>query len=87
MSKNIKQISFGTFRSVCRYASIGTDYHGSSEFYLTCKRPDCIPRGHSWGICDSSHCPFYGCVGTDARIYVGDQLVATAENINFHLVG
>ena len=33
------------------------------------------------------HCPFYGCRGEDVRIYVGDRLVATAENVNFHLVG
>ena len=87
MSGNIKQIDFNTFMSVCRYRGIGTDYHGSSEFYLTCRKPDCIPRGSSWGICDIRHCPFYGCDGKDARIYIGDQLVATAESVNFHLVG
>ena len=87
MSESIKQIDFNTFSSVCRYRSIGADYHGSSEFYLTCHKPDCVPRGSSWGICDEHHCPFYGCCGKDAKIYVGDRLVATVKNVNFHLVG
>lgn len=51
-------MTFEEFQKTCKYMQYGCDQMGSHEFYETCRKPDMIPQGHSWGICDKNHCPF-----------------------------
>lgn len=53
-------MNFTTFQSHCKYAQYGLREGYSSEFELTCRRPDRIPEGCSWGACDKLHCPHFG---------------------------
>ena len=42
--------------SNCGYCKLGRSQDG---FIETCRHPNNIPRGHSWGECDIEHCPMY----------------------------
>lgn len=65
-------MDFLTFQSNCRSCKFGLKDGYLSEFELTCRRPDNIPRGHSWGICDEEHCPEFGVVINMKNITVYD---------------
>lgn len=47
--------SFYDFRRICKYFKEG---HENGEYVDKCRRPDCIPSGHSWSECDPKHCPY-----------------------------
>lgn len=53
-------MDFKTFQSSCRYAQYGLKDNTIRDFELTCRKPECVPQGHSWGICDEAHCPHFG---------------------------
>lgn len=53
-------MNFKTFQSNCKYAQYGLKDGYVSEFELTCRKPECIPCGCSWGMCDEAHCPYFG---------------------------
>lgn len=53
-------MNFKTFQSNCKYAQYGLKYGYVREFELTCRRPDRIPKGCSWGVCDEANCPHFG---------------------------
>ena len=53
-------MKFDVFQSQCKYAHWGIKEGYNSTFELTCRRPDCIPKGNSWGKCDVIHCPHFG---------------------------
>jgi hypothetical protein len=53
-------MDFKTFQSSCKYAHYGLKQGTIRDFELTCRKPECIPQGHSWGICDEIHCPHFG---------------------------
>jgi len=65
-------MNFKTFQSNCKYAKYGIKDGYSSDFELTCRRPDRIPQGHSWGVCDEMHCPHFG-------IKIDDGVMIDAE--------
>lgn len=52
-------VSFDKFQSKCKYMKYGADFCCSTNYYETCRHPDKIPQGHSWGVCDEFHCPYY----------------------------
>lgn len=53
-------MNFKTFQSNCKYAKYGLKEGTIRVFELTCRKPECIPEGCSWGICDEAHCPYFG---------------------------
>lgn len=53
-------MNFKTFQSNCKYAQYGLKQDTVRDFELTCRKPECVPQGHSWGICDEGHCPHFG---------------------------
>jgi hypothetical protein len=53
-------MKFKTFQSNCKYAQYGLKENTIRDFELTCRKPECIPKGHSWGVCDEMHCPHFG---------------------------
>ena len=53
-------MTFKTFQGNCKYAQHGLKDGYASEFELTCRKPECIPSGGSWGTCDEAHCPYFG---------------------------
>ena len=53
-------MNFKTFQSNCKYARYGLKQDTVRDFELTCRKPECVPQGHSWGVCDESHCPYFG---------------------------
>ena len=53
-------MNFETFQSMCKYAAYGLKEGYASTFELTCRNPECVPQGCSWGICDEEHCPHFG---------------------------
>lgn len=53
-------MKFETFQTNCKYAKFGLKEDTVREFELTCRKPERIPKGHSWGICDEQHCPYFG---------------------------
>lgn len=53
-------MKFETFQSNCKYAKYGLKEDAVREFELTCRNPECIPKDHSWGICNELHCPHFG---------------------------
>lgn len=65
-------MNFKTFQSNCKYAKYGIKYGYSSVFELTCRRHDRIPQGHSWGVCNEMHCPYFG-------IKIDDGVMIDAE--------
>lgn len=46
--------SFYDFRKICKYFK----KYENGEYVAKCRRPDCIPSGHSWSECDPKHCPY-----------------------------
>lgn len=50
-------VDFETFQDTCRYCQWGFD-EMTGTYDLTCRKV--IPDGESWGICDETHCPYYG---------------------------
>lgn len=52
-------MDFETFQSACKWASYGFEEE-TGLFELTCRKPECIPKGESWGKCGESYCPFFG---------------------------
>lgn len=53
-------MKFKTFQSNCKYAQYGLKQDTVRDFELTCRKSECVPQGHSWGVCDESHCPHFG---------------------------
>lgn len=53
-------MDFKTFQSYCKYAQYGIKQDTVRDFELTCRKPGRIPSGHSWGVCDETHCPCFG---------------------------
>ena len=53
-------MNFKTFQSNCKYAQYGLKQDTVRDFELTCRKPECVPTGHSWGVCDETHCPHFG---------------------------
>lgn len=53
-------MNFKTFQSNCKYAQYGLKQDTVREFELTCRKPECVPQGYSWGVCDERHCPHFG---------------------------
>ena len=53
-------MKFKTFQLNCRYARYGLKQDTVRNFELTCRKPECVPVGYSWGICDEAHCPYFG---------------------------
>lgn len=72
LGNKVIDMDFETFQLNCKYAKHGIKDGYSSVFELTCRRPDCIPKGHSWGICDRMHCPYFG-------IKIDDGVMIDAE--------
>lgn len=69
-------MNFQTFQSYCKYAQYGLKQDTVREFELTCRKPDRIPAGRSWGICDEAHCPNFGvkCSGSAMDPETGEVL-------------
>lgn len=61
-------MSFYDFQSNCRHAKYGKVEDDNTILELTCRKPECIPKGHSWGVCDENHCPFFGMKIENGRI-------------------
>jgi hypothetical protein len=53
-------MNFKTFQSNCKYAQYGLKQDTVRDFELTCRKPGCVPKGCSWGVCDEAHCPYFG---------------------------
>ena len=53
-------MEFKTFQSNCKYAQYGLKDDSASEFELTCRKPECVPSGQSWGKCSEFCCPCFG---------------------------
>jgi len=53
-------MDFKTFQSNCRYAQYGLKQNTVRDFELTCRKPERVPKGCSWGACDEVHCPYFG---------------------------
>lgn len=53
-------MNFKTFQSNCKHAKYGLKLGTVIDFELTCRNPECVPKGHSWGVCDEAHCPHFG---------------------------
>ena len=53
-------MDFKTFQSNCKYAQYGLKDNSVREFELTCRKPECIPNGQSWGKCSVFCCPYFG---------------------------
>lgn len=53
-------MNFKTFQLNCKYAKYGIKQDTVRDFELTCRKPECIPKGESWGVCDEAHCPYFG---------------------------
>ena len=83
--KKIIMIDFKTFRSVCKYMQYGSDYHGSSDFYPTCRKKEMIPDGESWGICDENCCPYFDKKYNKVRVYIGDKFVGEMDGTRFFM--
>ena len=62
-------MNFKTFQSNCKYAEYGLKQNTVRDFELTCRKPDRIPQGCSWGICDEMHCPHFG-INIDGGIMI-----------------
>ena len=62
-------MNFEEFQSVCRFAKFGIKDGYSDQFELTCRRSDCIPKGHSWGKCNERVCPYFGIKITGGTLY------------------
>ena len=52
-------MEFKTFQSNCKYAQYGLKDNSVREFELTCRKPECIPSGQSWGRCSEFYCPYF----------------------------
>lgn len=55
-------MDFSIFQNNCKYAKYGLRKDTVREFELTCRNPECIPEGCSWGVCDEKHCPHFGVI-------------------------
>ena len=53
------KMRFESFQNLCKWMRMACDRE-RNEVYPTCRRPDRIPAGYSWGTCDKEHCPYYG---------------------------
>lgn len=53
-------MDFKTFQSNCKYAQYGLKNNSVREFELTCRKPECVPTGQSWGKCSVFCCPYFG---------------------------
>lgn len=65
-------MNFKTFQPLCPYGSLAYAYRDDhTRMELVCNRDDRRPEGHSWGICDEAHCPYFGIriSGKDATAY------------------
>lgn len=49
-------IVFDDFRYLCKYCHAGFDTE--HQFVVTCRHPDNIPSGMSWGNCSYDVCPY-----------------------------
>ena len=56
-------MNFKTFQSNCKYAQYGLKQNTARDFELTCRKPERVPKGCSWGVCDEAHCPYFGING------------------------
>lgn len=74
-------MDFNTFQSNCKYAAYGIKDGYSSVFELTCRRPDRIPQGHSWGVCDEMHCPHFG-IKIDGGVMIDAETGKTLMTFN-----
>ena len=54
-------MDFETFQSACKWSSYGFDEE-VGLFELTCRKPECIPKGDSWGKCHECCCPYFAVV-------------------------
>lgn len=79
--------NFTTFQSQCKNrgdAFVYRDDH--TRMKSVCYRRDRIPEGHSWGICDEKHCPFFGVkiTGTNCILYGdNDDELCRCKEISF----
>lgn len=83
-TKRKGKMNFERFKTACKWVGMGftdPDDHTKLDFVCHKKRPP----GESWGICNEPHCPYFGRVGREVRIYTEDKLVATAESVRFVL--
>lgn len=78
-------MDFNKFQSVCKYLHLGCDTCCGSDFYPTCRRPDRIPRGSSWGICEKKYCPYYGEKFNEAVLYIEEVPVVTLKSGTYFL--
>lgn len=80
-------MKFGEFQAVCKYMSFG--YKGGSgiQFEPVCKRPDRIPRGHSWGKCVEQCCPYFGIKIGPGEIYMNGEKIGTFDKARLVLDG
>ena len=74
-------MNFKTFQSNCKYAKCGIKDGYSSVFELTCRRPDRIPQGHSWRVCDEAHCPHFG-IKIDSGVMIDTNTGKTLLTFN-----
>lgn len=50
-------MTFEDFVDICKYYHVGFDIDRNP--CDTCRKPDNIPQGSSWGECDEEHCPLW----------------------------
>lgn len=77
-------IDFKTVAFLCKFRR--KDMIGENVI-RKCMKPDRIPSGESWGVCDQEHCPYYGIEGSHVKVYdiaTGNE-VAQLENVRFVL--
>lgn len=74
-------INFQTFQHDCKHAQYGLKEGTVREFVMTCRRPDCIPKGHSWGVCDEAHCPHFG-INIDSGVMIDANTGKTLLTFN-----
>ena len=71
-------MDFRTFQANCKHVQYGLKQDTVNYFELTCRNPECVREGHSWGKCDETHCPYF--LGTkDSGIKVASGVVRDAK--------
>ena len=83
-------MEFNTFQLSCRFSSFASAYRDDhTRMEIVCNRDDRRPDGHSWGICDEAHCPYFGIriAGSNAIMYDSQGAeVGRAERIEIAAV-
>lgn len=66
-------MDFNTFEPLCPHGRTVYPYRDDhTKLAVACQREDRIPPGHSWGICDEAHCPYFGIEINGANVTVHD---------------